>query len=66
MINTAKLDYIISASGYTDSACAKYLGISIQSFENKKNNRTQFMISEFKKLIELLGIRPEDNVINWN
>lgn len=66
MINTTKLNSIISASGHTDVSCAKYLGISTQAFQNRKNNRTQFRVSEFKRLIELLDIRPEDNVVNWN
>lgn len=66
MINTTKLNSIISASGHTDASCAKYLGISTQAFKNRKNNRTQFRVSEIKRLFELLSIRSEDNVIDWN
>lgn len=62
MVDTAKLNYLIEKSGHTSDDCAKHLGISPQSFHNKKTNRTEFKYSEVVKLAKYIGIKVDDRV----
>jgi hypothetical protein len=62
MVDTVKLNYLIEKSGHTVNECAEHLGITPQSFHNKKSNRSEFKYSEVVKLAKFIGIKVDDRV----
>ena len=62
MVDTYKLEYLIKKSGKTNQDCAEHLGITYQSFLNKKRNVTEFKYSEIVKLADFIGIGVDDRV----
>ena len=62
MVDTLQLEYLIKKSGHTNGDCADHLGITFNSFINKKTNKTEFKFSEIVKLAEYIGITINDPV----
>ena len=57
---TNKLKAKLSEKGLTRSEIADKLGISMQSFSYKLNNKVEFKASEIKKLCKELDILDKD------
>ena len=57
MTDTKELNRIIHESGLTKSYIANKLGISLYSFQLKRENKRQFTAEQIKTLCELLNIR---------
>ena len=57
MTNTKELNRIIHESGLTKSYLARNLGISLYSFQLKRENKSQFTAEQIKILCELLNIK---------
>lgn len=57
MTDTKELNRIIHESGLTKSYIANKLGISLYSFQLKRENKRQFTAEQIKTLCELLDIR---------
>ena len=55
--NTKELNRLIHESGLTKSYIANKLGISLYSFQLKRENKRQFTAEQIKILCELLDIR---------
>lgn len=53
MINTKLLKAAIAENGMKQSEVAEKIGISMQSFSSKINNKTQFKIDEVLSLIHI-------------
>lgn len=62
MVDTIKLEYYIKKSGHTNRECAAVLGITLQTFLNKINNRSEFKYSEILKLAEFIDLDVTDKV----
>lgn len=56
MINTKLLKAAIAENGMRQSEVAEKIGISMQSFSSKINNKTQFKIDEVYNLCSILNI----------
>lgn len=57
---TNKLKAKLSENGLTQSMVADKLGISMQSFSYKLNNKVEFKASEIKTLCRILDIQDKD------
>lgn len=57
MTDTKELNRLIHESGLTKSYIANKLGISLYSFQLKRENKRQFTAEQIKILCELLDIR---------
>lgn len=57
MTDTIELNRIIHNSGLTKSYIARKLGITLYSFQRKRENKSQFTAEQIKILCELLDIR---------
>lgn len=57
MTDTIELNRIIHNSGLTKSYIARKLGITLYSFQMKRENKSQFTAEQIKILCELLDIR---------
>lgn len=55
--NTKELNRLIHESGLTKSYIADKLGISLYSFQLKRENKSQFTAEQIKILCELLNIK---------
>lgn len=55
--NTKELNRLIHESGLTKSYIADNLGISLYSFQLKRENKSQFTAEQIKILCELLNIK---------
>lgn len=62
MVDSLKLSYMIKRAGYTHKDCAEKLGITLQGFLNKLNNKSEFKYSEVCILAPMIGISIEDPV----
>ena len=62
MVDSLKLAYMIKKAGYTNKDCAEKLGITLQGFLNKLNNKSEFKYSEVCILAEMIGTSIEDTV----
>lgn len=51
--------YLATHKGATRQGIADVLGITYQSLKNKLDGRTEFTLSEAKKLADLLGCKLE-------
>lgn len=60
MTNTMKLRAAITENGLNQEQVAKMLGLSLNTFNYKVNNRNEFKASEIKKLIVLLHLSCGD------
>ena len=60
MTNTMKLRAAITENGLNQEQVAKMLGLSLNTFNYKVNNRYEFKASEIKKLIVLLHLSCDD------
>lgn len=56
MTATKRLKAQMQLKGYTQTDCAKILGISYQAYNNKLNNKSQFKVDEIVALCKFLGI----------
>lgn len=61
MVNTKLLDEKIEKSGYKKKAIAKILGITPASLKNKIDNKTEFNVSEYLKMEEILDLTLEES-----
>ena len=60
-VNTNKLRGYIAASGMTQEAVAKAIGIDNSTFSRKlKCNGLAFSVGQMHKLVEVLSINPAD------
>ena len=66
MVDTNKLEYYIKEAGHTNKECAQRLGISLQAFLNKAQNKSEFKYSEIKKLAEFINLDINDKVFFAN
>lgn len=57
MTDTNELNRVIHNSGLTKSYIAGKLGITLYSFQMKRENKSQFTAEQIKILCELLNIR---------
>lgn len=57
MTDTKELDRVIQESGLTKSYIAGKLGISLYSFQMKRENKRQFTAEQIKILCEVLNIK---------
>lgn len=57
MTNTTELNRLIHESGLTKSYISDKLGISLYSFQQKRENKSQFTAEQIKILCNLLDIR---------
>lgn len=57
MTDTKELNRIISESGFTKSFIANKLGITLYSFQLKRENKRQFTAEQIKILCDLLNIK---------
>lgn len=57
MTDTKELNRVIHKSGLTKSYIAKKLGISLYSFQLKRENKSQFTAEQIKILCDLLDIK---------
>ena len=57
MTDTKELNRLIHESGLTKSYIANKLGISLYSFQLKRENKRQFTAEQIKILCELLNIK---------
>lgn len=57
MTDTVELNRIIRESGLTKSYIANKLGISLFSFQKKRDNKSQFTAEEIKILCSILKIK---------
>ena len=57
MTDTKELNRLIHESGLTKSYIADKLRISLYSFQQKRENRSQFTAEQIKILCELLNIK---------
>lgn len=57
MTDTVELNRIIRESGLTKSYIANKLGISLFSFQKKRDNKNQFTAEEIKILCDVLKIK---------
>ena len=55
--DTKELNRLIHESGLTKSHIANKLGISLYSFQLKRENKRQFTAEQIKTLCEILDIR---------
>lgn len=62
MIDIAKFNDVLTASGYKKSHIANMLGITKQSLSNKIYNKTEFKSNEARKIKELLSLSDKDFV----
>ena len=62
MVDTNKLEYLIKESGHTKSECARRMGITLQGFINKLQNKTEFKYSEVCILADMIGTDIRDSV----
>jgi hypothetical protein len=63
MTNKELLDDYIAKSGLKISFIAQKLGISVQSFGQKRNNLSSFKAAEIYVLCDLLNITDDKDVI---
>lgn len=63
MANKELLDEYIKKSGLKMSFIAEKLGITVQSFGNKRNNLSSFKASEIYLLCDLLNIGDDKDKI---
>lgn len=56
MTNTIALKQILVGQCLTQAQVAEKLGLSVQSFNMKLNNKREFTVSEIGKMIKLLRI----------
>ena len=61
MVDTKLLDEKIEKSGYKKKAIAKILGITPASLKNKIDNKTEFNVSEYLKMEEILDLTLEES-----
>lgn len=61
-MNVDKLRGKLVEKKKTYEECSKYLGISITSFSNKMNSRTNFYVDEINKLSELLELTNQEKI----
>lgn len=59
-VNTQLLEEKIAESGLKQQYIIEQLGISGQAFNNKKNNKTPFRVSEAYVICDLLRIGKEE------
>ena len=57
---TKNLKALRILKGISQSDTAKYLGISLHSYCNKENCKTNFTLDEAKKLSELFGLTVDE------
>ena len=57
MTDTKELDRVIQESGLRKSYIAGILGISLYSFQMKRENKRQFTAEQIKILCEVLNIK---------
>ncbi|WP_250277248.1 helix-turn-helix transcriptional regulator [[Clostridium] colinum] len=62
MVDTRKLKGLLIENGYTQADVAKKLGISLNSFSRKINNKTQFNLTEAFLLKNILKISDMEKV----
>lgn len=60
MINASRVNDRIAQMGYSKQGIANRLEISVGSLSNKLNGKTEFTLSEARKLAFLLGISRKD------
>lgn len=60
MTNTELLKEKIKSSGYRNAYLAECLGISLQAFLNKVNNKNDFKVPEMCVLSEMLKLNEEE------
>ncbi len=60
MTATNKLKAKLIECGFTQTAIARMLKISYQTFNNKLNNKVELKASEIDALCEILGIEDKD------
>lgn len=53
MTNTTALKQILLGQHLTQAQAAKKLGLSVQSFNQKLNNKREFTVKEISKMINL-------------
>lgn|GEM_PF-763167 len=57
MTDTIVLKQILIGNNLTQAQAAKMLGISVQSFNMKINNKREFTVSEITKMIKIFRIK---------
>lgn len=62
MINSRKLKALLMENSYTQQEAAKHLGISLNAFSRKLNNKSQFTLNEAYILKSILGITDFDKI----
>ena len=62
MVDTRKLKGLLIENGYTQADIAEKLGISLNSFSRKINNKTQFNLTEAFLLKNILKISDMEKV----
>lgn len=60
MVNTLKLKSVIIERGLTQEQVADAIGVSLQTFNGKINNKVEFKVSEVKKIQEILNLTDEE------
>ncbi len=66
MVDTRKIKALLIENGYTQAEIAKKLGISMNSFSRKINNKTQFSLNEAFLLKKELKISNMEQVFFIN
>lgn len=57
MTDTNKLKQILVGEGLTQAKAAELMGISLQSFNMKLNNKREFSVKEIKSMTKLFNIK---------
>lgn len=60
MTNTLKLRSVMLAKGYTQTTIAEKLNRTVQTINNKINNKAEFTLSEMQKLSDILELTSEE------